>query len=597
MNIERLKQRLNGLSSKNSVNTDTFLNVNLVNNERLLPYGDINKIINSGERFTTERNKCSFYRILGSINLTATNALFNINDSSKNNAFTWSTFNDISFLDTSYPDDFNVEDKEDYTYSLSIQNYLKEKDGWFGHYEPDLTKTKLCEFFDMEPKRERFSFLPDFSPFHPTQTQLYNQNTSVKNWEMTITYPAAADKTHNMINNGLLIIESISTTLATRTMVAFGVACKHNLKIGDFVRISGTNGYDGDHIVVRTGLENGDLKDYYFVLDLPPTGIISVDSRMKKLYNGFESEYYFRKFKKIKTKTTSVIETDDYETYELGFSETIFSDDIVQFVFNEDIDVDGLIDNLGRPLSELYLTLIKTDSNNLFTRVSSGIETPLIEKLNTSDVNLYLKKIPAINKIHNGGDLPFISHNPFDTNVRISDEFYYGDLVEYNVNTLKEVVLAEVQHRFNTLNRETNFTLSATSSLGINPVINVFSLGPRHEGYYYKAHHNIKIREFSSYIEVGDENTYDLPTYATDMGDGRFVWRDLLDIGFNETDTKGLDYPFVNGSHYMYNNYSFFIKRQDPFNEWDLFYTNYPSDPIGGVITDKFTVNSSDDVC
>jgi hypothetical protein len=29
---------------------------------------------------------------------------------------------------------------------------------------------------------------------------------------------------------------------------------------GDVVRITGTNGYDGDHVVVRTGLDNGDLK-------------------------------------------------------------------------------------------------------------------------------------------------------------------------------------------------------------------------------------------------------------------------------------------------------------------------------------------------
>jgi hypothetical protein len=597
MNTERIKQRLNSLSSKNSVNTDTFVNINLSNKERLLPYGEINKVVNSGDRFTTERNKSSFYRILGSINPTATNALFNINDSLKNNAFTWATFNDIAFLDTSYPEDFMVDDKEDYTFTTSIQNYLKEKDGWFGHFDPDLTKTGFCNFFDMEPKRERFSLLPDFNPFHQTQTQLSDVNLSIKNWELTITYPAASDKTHNMVNGGLLIVEAVATTLATRTMVAFGVSCKHNLKIGDFVRITGTTGYNGDHIVIRTGLENGDLKEYYFVLDLRPTGSISTNSRIKKLYNGIESEYYFRKFKKIKTKTTPVIETDDYETYELGFSETIYSDDVVQFAFNEDIDVNELTDNLGRPLSELYLTIIKTDSNNLFTRVSSGLEVPLIEKLNTSDVNTWLKTIPVINKIHNGGTLPFVSHIPFETNVKISDNMFYGDLVEYNINTLKEVVLAEVQHRFNTNNRETAVTLSAVTTLGINPVIERISMGPRQEGYYYKPHTLIKIREFSSYIEVGDAFTFDLPSYATDMGDGRFVWRDLLDIGFNENDTKVLDYPFLNGSHYLYNNFNFFVKRQDPFNKWDLFYTNYPSDPIGGVITDKFTVNSSDDVC
>jgi hypothetical protein len=52
-----------------------------------------------------------------------------------------------------------------------------------------------------------------------------------------------------------------------------------------------------------------------------------------------------------------------------------------QFVFNEDIDISELTDNLGRPLTELYLTTIKTDSDSLFSSVSSGIDTPFMDIL------------------------------------------------------------------------------------------------------------------------------------------------------------------------------------------------------------------------
>ena len=128
-------------------------------------------------------------------------------------------------------------------------------------------------------------------------------------------------------------------------------------------------------------------------------------------------------------------------------------------------------------------------------------------------------------------------------------------------------------------------------------VTETISLGPRQEGYYYKAHHQFKIRNFSSYIETGNATTVDMPTYAIDLGDGRFVWRDLLDLGFAETNIKPLDYPFLNGTHYLYDNFCFYVKRQDPFNMWDLFYTNFPPDPIGEKITDKFTINSEEDVC
>jgi hypothetical protein len=64
-------------------------------------------------------------------------------------------------------------------------------------------------------------------------------------------------------------------------MVAFGVACKHNLSVGTTVKITGTTGYDG-YDVVRLGLDNGDLIDY-FVIDLP-TGIIDGSSRMVRVW-------------------------------------------------------------------------------------------------------------------------------------------------------------------------------------------------------------------------------------------------------------------------------------------------------------------------
>jgi hypothetical protein len=612
MDIERLKQRLNAFTSKKDVNDDTYLKININNKERLLPPDEKNKTVNAGDRFDVERNRSSYYRIVGSINPTVSNALFNLNDSSNFNAFTWSTFNDLAFLDTSYPKDNDVADKTDYTYQLSLKNNLVDINGWFGHFNPDKTRSGFCDFFDMEPKRQRFSFIPDTAPFQATPAQLSDATTQIKNWELTITYPASADTTHYMVyspttGNGLLIVDKVASTIATRPMTGFGVPCKHNLKIGDIVKITGSTGFDGEHVVIRTGLDNGDLKDNYFVLDLPNTGVIDFDTRMVKVINGIDSKYYFRRFKKIKTKQAPVIETDDYETYALGFSENIYYDKITQFSFNEDIDVSGLVDNLGRPLSEIFLTIIKTDSNGLFTRVSSGIETPFVENFNNNGSGFnYLRALPVINKIHNGQPstlgtpLPFVSYTPLESNVLITNNLFYGDLVEFNSNTLLEVVLADVHHRFNTVNRETPATLQAVNMLQVSvppSITENVTLGPRQEGYYYKSHHPFKIRDFSSYIETGDAGTVDMPSYAIDLGDGRFVWRDLLDLGFSESSIKPLDYPFLNGTHYLYDNFCFYLKRQDPFNTWDLFHTDFPADPIGEKITDNFTINSEEDVC
>lgn len=598
MDTERIKQRLGVETSKQSVNTDTYLKINLEGKEKLLPPDEINHIVNVGDRFNVERQASPYYRILGTLNPTISNPLFNLNDNTNLNSFTWSGFNDIMFLDTSYPKDGNVSDITDLTYSQSIKRYLRERDGWFGYVDPNISNLGLCNYLDMEPKRERFSFVPDITPYHTPSA------APVKNWELTITYPKETNKTHPMVNGGLLIVEAVPAIVATRNMTAFGVASLHNLSIGDTVKISGTTGYNGEHVVIRTGLDNGDLKGYYFVLDLSPIGIVTAISRMKRVFAGQESEYYFRIFRKIQTRNTLVIESDDYELYNLAFSENIYTDSISQFVFNEDINISGLTDNLGRPLSELYLTIIKTDSNSLFGNVSSGIETPYLPELKTSNINIFLQDIPVINRIHNGGSLPFPSHKALETKVSIDNNNgiannidFYGDLVEYNISEVKETILAEVSHRFNTLNRETQANFPYISSLGATPATTTIDLGPRQEGYFYKCHHLIKIREFSNYVEQGDIFTTGIPDYAINLGDGRYLWRDLLEIGFNESSEEILNYPFLNGCHYMYDNYCFHVRRQDPFDNWGLFYSNFPSDPIGERMTDKFTINSTDNIC
>jgi hypothetical protein len=592
MTTYRTQQRLNVNTSKTSINSDTFLKVNLDGKERILPPDEINKIVDVGERFNIERQRGKFYRILGTINPTISNVLFNLEDSVTANMQTWKGFNEFAFVDTSYPKDNDVADDTDSNYAESIKDNLKRVNGWFGYTDPDKTKSAFCNYIDMEPTRQRFSFVPDLRPYHSVVG-----SAPVKNWELTISYPYNSDKIHPMVKDGLLIVEAVSVVVATKTMTAFGMSCLHNLGVGDTVKIVGTNGYDGTHSVVRTGLDNGDLKAYYFVLDLAPTGTVDGNSKMKRVVSGKESEYYFRIFKKIKTRSAPMIETDDYETYKLAFSENIYNDEITQYVFNEDIDITDLVDNLGRPLSELYLTKVKTSSNGLFTKVSSGIETPYIPKLMTSNTNTYLKGVPTINRIHNGGSLPFPTHTPLETNITINDSVFYGDLVEYNMYEVQEIVLAEVSHRFNTVNRETSASLTYYDKIGATPTFKTTNLGPRQEGYFYKAHNLIKIREFSTYVEQGDSSTIDIPSYAVDLLDGRYLWRDLLDIGYNQSDVKPLDYPFMNGCHYMYQNDCFLVRRQDAFDNWGLYYGKFPSDPLGDRMTDKYIINSEDDVC
>ena len=574
MNNERIIKKLNKTTSKESVNVDSFIKIDLESTNKLLPTTEINKIVNIGDRFDFERQQSSFYRLIGTFRPLVSNSLFNVLG---NNS--WNMFNNTIFRDKTYPVNNTISDEEDLNYNDSIKAHLKEIDGWFGYFDPDIKKKSFCNFFDMEPTRNRFSFTPDIT------------NNDKKNWELTITYPYSSDTTHFMVNNGLFIFDNIPSVVSNRNMVALGTSVLHNLNVGDTIRLSGTT-LDTDYTIVRLGLDDGTLQGYYFVIDTGGNSItIGSNSRFKKVFAGQESEYYFRLFKKIKTRNTSEIEIDDYEVYNLAFSQNIYNDQIYQFVFNEDIDVSDLTDNLGRPLSEIYLSIFKTtssDSNFSFGSVSSGLETPFMSKLNDSKITSYsyLTNIPVIQKIHNGGLLPFPSHNPLEINLTVSGNSFYGDIVEYNKYTCKETILGEIQHRFNTTDRETT-TLTTLPAQGA-----------RQEGYYYKAHHLIKIREFSTYIEQGDLSTEGVPIYAEDLGDGRFLWRDLLPIGFNDAKEELLDYPFVNGCHYIHQNYCFSLKRQDAFSQWNLYYYRFPADPLGDSLSDNFKlISTTNNIC
>ena len=54
---------------------------------------------------------------------------------------------------------------------------------------------------------------------------------------------------------------------------------------------------------------------------------------------------------------------NDFESHvsQLSFAKNIYGDDISEIVFSDDIDISYLQDNLGRPLTSIYLTLIKNN--------------------------------------------------------------------------------------------------------------------------------------------------------------------------------------------------------------------------------------------
>jgi hypothetical protein len=440
--MERGKYRLQKENSQKSVNKLLYQNILLSSDSRPLPYNDIVRVINENEQFDIERQNSNRYRFSVTLNGIFSNSLFNVTGDKS-----WSTFNESSFRDRTYPPNgISANDSEDFTYLESIAYHLKERNGWFGYLNPRINAFDDHEFNYMEPGKDKFDLLVN----------------GKDNWELSITYPSS--KLYNkVVENGLKITSIKSATVGNKSMVALCSPYTHNLTLGNRIRLFGT-GNSGDFEVMRVGMDDGELKENVIVIDANLKDLNLSSLRFKKIHKGIECDYYLRVFKRVKTIHGEEFSKGDFDIYNLAFSKNIYDDQVVQFTNKNDVDLTDLTDNLGRPVSELYLTVIKTP-NYGFTKIKSGLYLN-----NVDGINKYLD-IPDIRRIHNGDVEPFTTSKPLNDAVNISDDEFIGDLVEYNPNLLLETVLSEVHHRFNTTNREENGSIKSvtTSNSGGRP--------------------------------------------------------------------------------------------------------------------------------
>jgi hypothetical protein len=84
-------------------------------------------------------------------------------------------------------------------------------------------------------------------------------------------------------------------------------------------------------------------------------------------------------------------------------------------------------------------------------------------------------------------------------------------------------------------------------------------------GYYFKPFKKLQIRVYSDNVEeaASQDNIINLPPDTITYPDGTRVWRDLLSIGFYEG-SNGVNYPFLNNSHYFYSDNTIYLRVQKP---------------------------------
>ncbi len=549
---------LNSQRLPNNVNVNTQIQLGMENTNKPLPLNDIDTTISQYEQFEKERKESTIYRFYGNVNPIISNPLFNDN---------------VKIYLTG---ETGTTPKAKKIFSSGIF----EKDGWVGYYNDELdedaldfndNKSALCEFFPFDPGYDRLSML---------------DSDGVPNYLMKITYPyESVDDVVLLKNNsnisikdgipviGLFEIEiNGSKYTGIKTLINHGLSEGSNVNLYNFIDNSTSSSLKLNSKyfrVIKLGNRTNDDRFRSFVVNIDPQFLnfnIGV-STIKRVVRGEPSQYYVRKFKSL---TSGYI---DYDMYPAAYGVTYFDDRVVAFNFKTDIDVKGLRDNLGRPITELYFTVLKNDNdadpnsintqywlegqknlpppnnNRFWTTVKGGYN---IEKNENSNYD-----------VRSIGDGNFVTSEYYE-NIDESNDTFDGDIVEYNNNELLERQLEEVYHRVNTVYRE--------------------DIKNKKEGYIYKPFNKIQIRQYANYINpvvdlqsvidkfnitnpVDIDNlkkSFGIPDYAYEITTNVYKWRTILEIGEFDTTGGGVNYPFESGAHYVYLDKRFYFQRQDP---------------------------------
>jgi hypothetical protein len=357
---------------------------------------------------------------------------------------------------------------------------------------------------------------------------------------------------------------------------------EHNLTVGDYIEIRELSGggvrlFNGTHRVENV------IDNFLFTIKfstisgIAPSGtIIPTANHVLRRMDGTPSDYYIRKFE--------VLTTNNYETYDASYSSSIYPETAVNnlgvsnktwlFHFISDINLGELVSHRGGVVKELHLCVLKRAGSKPYdwTNVTSHWD------FNAHSANTQ-NGIETVSKRIFGG-VGSIVHNSGRT-MDDPGSLYYGDIVEYNRKDIIEKVLTEVIFRFGINSGYVN----DIQQLVISPAVTLpFPTGviqipeikqninllipadPDGDGYYYKPFKKLEIRKFSNIIERAepDDNVEGIPADFEEYPDGSLAWRDLLPHGLIQLGNNGVDWPFMNGRHYVYLNHCIYLRRQNP---------------------------------
>lgn len=431
------------------------------------------------------------------------------------------------------------------------------------------------------------------------QIDFISTSASSYNWNFFLTYPyenvqkpmyAVESQTNQELFwnsvDGLPFIISNSTSNG-QNLITFRSVCKHGLSVGEFVELS--INYNGRNIFQVEQLGDGKVDSELFIFSISNIGYTgttfaeSVTGTFKRVIdinnvNSTKSEYYVRRHKILTNQTESVLTNAGFELnpfkLQKQYEPSALTPNQISRIsvkegsqtynlsFSDNIDIQNLIDNQQRPITELFFTFqwigrLGWTSKPTYSQyaLKQGFDFNL--PLKDGQPNDWWDNDPQNLNVNSYTGIQVESYTKSSFN-NIPIVFYYnkplskgdtidGDFCEWNDSEYSERVISNIYHKI--IYNENVFDINITNeSQEYNPF-----------GFYYQTHHPITLRAFSSYIEEGSsDDTTGIPNWATyDTSTSNFIWRDIYQYGFIDNDNIGVDYPFLNGVHYPFKNLIF----------------------------------------
>jgi hypothetical protein len=404
-------------------------------------------------------------------------------------------------------------------HGLSVGDYVNV-------YRGDNVMLRNAEVYDVE---DEFSF------------SVYNNGVKVSdNWTEITTSELQAK---SFTRNGTIY------TVSQDGLYAFANDVKYPIvPSGNTVCLDDTSSSENE-ISYKRVVEGGEVEYYVRIFSRLPNW---------KFADEKPSEYNMYKDEQALIKKYNVIDYE-FENHinKLAFSKNIYNDDVAEIVFTDDIDVADLKDNLGRPITDIYLTIVKNNSgfkewynsgntssdtveySHCFGKNSCGFRLSRYSLYNNDYINIIALSNNLDGSKYRGHNIDILNGDRSDNGVDDSeiqygkigtyegDRNFYGDLCCYSDILLDEYSIQTMEFRFNTAQRELNESspnYSKFSSIYYDEITSddydsgfKFSVEKkeitdacrRNEGYCYIPHYKIPFRTFSNTIST------EKPTYYT----------------------------------------------------------------------------------